>query len=314
MIYVIINPYSRVNILHPDLKDILVKIIGEYGKVFKTKTLEEQDELITEAYKEGVDTIGVCGGDGTVTRTLTSIYKAYKSGTYPKVLFLKGGTINFLAHNLGLTSSPQKTLSWYVGKLKTGEELTTQELQTLDIEDKLGFLFVDGVGVNFLQKFYANKKGPISSAILFLKMLCSTFTNGKEARKLMQTRDIWYEYKNETRIEGGSGGSLLFLSTVTKIPFGIKFFQKIDQGLFNGVCLRFKPGMKFLFKIHRYFFNTGRGRERKQFEASSVKLENRGILDEYVYSIDGEVFTKKVEEKTLLQVKLGPSFNFIVKK
>ncbi len=268
MIYVIINPYSRVNILHPNLKDILAKIIGDYGKVFKTKSLEEQDELIKMAYKEGVDTIGVCGGDGTVTRTLTSIYKAYENGKYPRVLFLKGGTINFLAHNLGLTFSPQKTLRWYVNSLKKGDVSSIHELQTLDIEGKLGFLFVDGVGVNFLQKFYANKKGPISSAILFLKMLCSTFTNGKEARKLMQTRDIWYEYKNKARTEGGSGGSLLFLSTVTKIPFGIKFFNEIGQGLFNGVCLRFKPGIKFLFKIHRYFFNTGRGRERKQFEAS----------------------------------------------
>ena len=310
MIYVIINPYSRVNILHPDLDQVLAKIIGSFGKVFKTKSLDHQDEVIKQAYENGVDTIGICGGDGTVSCGLTSIYKTYKEGNYPRVLFLKGGTINFLSHNVGLKSSPETTLQMYVDHLDQNIPIKTKELQTLKIEDRLGFLFVDGVGTNFLQKFYSNKTNAIGSLILFFKMLFSVLLNNKAGKQILSTPKRKLTYKDNTELKELNYSSMLFISTVRQIPFGIKFFSSIQPGNFTGAVFSFKKGILFFLTIFKNF-SYRNSSQRQNFQTSILSIESLSDQKEYTYSLDGEIIIKKTESANLLEVEKGPEFNFI---
>lgn len=312
MIYVIINPYSRVNILHPDLDQNLAKIIGDHGRVFKTKSLKDQDELIKQAYTNGVDTIGICGGDGTAACGLSSIYKTYKDGNYPKILFLKGGTINFLSHNVELLGSPETTLKTYVNHLEKNIPIKTKKLQTLRIEDRLGFLFVDGVGTNFLQKFYSNKTNAIGSLILFFKMLFSVLLNNKTGKNILSTSLKKLIYKDKVGSKELKYSSMLFISTVRQIPFGIKFFSKLNPGNFTGAAFSFKKGFMFFLTIFKNFSYKS-STQRQNFQTSFLSIESLSNQKEYTYSLDGEIIIKKTEQKELLQVDRGPEFSFITK-
>lgn len=138
------------------------------GKVLATSSLSEL-ELELQQYRDyHPDILGIGGGDGTASRTLTKIQEVW--GYLPKYLAVYAmGTMNNVATPLGVSSGfidkvkqsmgKGKTkpvqLAEYIGKaVSAGEELNTEKIIPLHINDRLGFNLGFGVVSKLVWMYY----------------------------------------------------------------------------------------------------------------------------------------------------------------
>ncbi len=75
-----------------------------------TRNQAELRAAVAKLQQERVDVLAVCGGDGTLMTTMSAIIELYKE-PLPPILLLPGGTMNTVAHNLGVVDSPLMMLS-----------------------------------------------------------------------------------------------------------------------------------------------------------------------------------------------------------
>ena len=77
---------------------------------FETKSPSEMREVISEFAQRGVDVIAVNGGDATVHRVLTELFRQPQSGPVPVLALLRSGTANMIARDVGLSGPRQPAL------------------------------------------------------------------------------------------------------------------------------------------------------------------------------------------------------------
>lgn len=96
----IVNPTSG----NGDHVDHVRQLAGEYGfTVRETEHAEHGIELAESAAKEGVDLLGVCGGDGTVHEVVQGLVAADALDSVTLTI-VPAGTANIVASELGISS------------------------------------------------------------------------------------------------------------------------------------------------------------------------------------------------------------------
>ena len=95
------NPYTRISRLDSSYNMKLTSALGHTGIIAITDSIYDLEKACQEFNSQGIDTVGILGGDGSISIVLTSLYKVYGS-RLPKILALHGGTINIVAENLGI--------------------------------------------------------------------------------------------------------------------------------------------------------------------------------------------------------------------
>ena len=73
MIAVIVNPRSRANRRNPRIAAEFQAIVGDRGRIFAPKTLEELEAMAAEIRRSPTTVIAVHGGDGTLHKTVTAL-------------------------------------------------------------------------------------------------------------------------------------------------------------------------------------------------------------------------------------------------
>ena len=103
----VVNPHAgRQNILREIQK--VRKILAESGRevtVVRTETAEQAAEVIRSSIQEPPDTLICCGGDGTLSSTVSEMLKAGK--TLP-LGYIPSGSTNDFASSLGLSKVPAR--------------------------------------------------------------------------------------------------------------------------------------------------------------------------------------------------------------
>ena len=93
-IAVVVNPSAGRNRRTAARVDRLADVLGGQGWVRETHSLEQLADVARECQVRQVELLGVCGGDGTLARTLTALVRAYGSDALPCILPLRAGTMN----------------------------------------------------------------------------------------------------------------------------------------------------------------------------------------------------------------------------
>ena len=89
---VVYNPFAGKNKFNPERKQaVLEKIIGNRGIVRATQSVEDIYRVANEFQEEGVDILGISGGDGTNQCVLTTFSDVYGEENLPLVALLRGG-------------------------------------------------------------------------------------------------------------------------------------------------------------------------------------------------------------------------------
>lgn len=169
---VITNPNSRKNRSRPHRAAELQGIIGNWGTVHQTQQPEDVKPVIREFLRNKARYWVSDGGDGALHWMLRFALEvleeeefAKAGATLPLALPTNGGSIDFVAHNVGIRGNAESILSTLRRKLESGQEIQEVEVDSMLIEGvqatpagdipirTLGFaVAAGGIGQRFFEK------------------------------------------------------------------------------------------------------------------------------------------------------------------
>ena len=266
---VITNPNSRKNKNRPNRADRLRQIVGDFGEVRETQTLDSIKPVLRDFLRKRARFWVADGGDGALHWMLRSGLEvlqeeefAGSSFSMPLTLPTKGGTIDFVANNVGIEGNAESILATLRGDVERGVAIEEMEVDSMAIDGieigangeeipfrTYGFASAaGGIGQRFYSKYYA-EKDPNPRTIL--KVIANTMASMPVAlsplRKLPlgqlshYASDMFAPTKCRVMLDGmqlpGDEFTGVHIASMS-INLGnvVKFFGKADEaGLMNAI-------------------------------------------------------------------------------
>lgn len=308
---IISNPFAKINKRDPEHNTLMWYILGNRGQFEVTNSLQDLSRVCEEFCARGLDTVGVVGGDGTISLTLSAIAQAYPPDKLPRILILRGGTVNVLASNLGIFGSPKDVFADALEAYHMPNGLAEMSLQTLRVNGRLGFIFADGIAARFLSEFYKNKSSTLGAGLFLSRVLADGMTGGRLGgayKKLYLQENIEIEcHPRAWPYNSPLLPVMLVASTLPKMPFGIRLFHALNTHAHEAELLAVTTSEKKLpLEFLRTLLTGGRGDasviHRHVFEKTLIKPNT-----EIEYSLDGDLLEPTNQP---IEICLGPRFVF----
>jgi diacylglycerol kinase family enzyme len=314
---IISNPFAKLNKNNPNHNTQLWYTLANEGLYKITQSIAELEDVCHEYCQRKINCVGIVGGDGSIGLVLSKLYEAYKNEpSLPKILLLKGGTINFLASNLGIKTSALNCLNDTLSRTKRNKPLYEVVLQTIQVNDRVGFIFAGGIACAFLENFYQNKTNSFGAVLSICKILADGALAGKingSFSRIVKRQQfsietyptpLWTGKPNPLKKEEYS---LVFASTVPKLPLNIHLFQKVNLQKPQAEMVAITEGGSQLIKGA---FQTVLGGNVTSLPGADSVIFERATLQaqsKLAYSIDGDLC---FAEDGKINLTLGPSFVF----
>jgi hypothetical protein len=159
---VVTNPKAGKNTPRAGLGKVISSILATPRWTYNPETLSALEGTAKQLSHDRPDILVIAGGDGTVHETLSKVLLEHEhspAAPIPQILIIPIGTMNNLATTLGLTKHPAVKLAELIAaKIRDKRPLDVTPLNPLKINDEFGFLYGTGLPVNFLQKYYEDRK------------------------------------------------------------------------------------------------------------------------------------------------------------
>ncbi len=187
---VIANPNARFVRSHPKIQEALAKLGPE--RVRLTPSIDELPFAITSLLREeGVNVLGICGGDGTVHHTLNALVQVCSSSSneaeaetfrLPPVTLLRGGTLNIVARALQVEGQTVRLLQRMERDFADGplECLPIRQLNVLGVRDgegnvRYGFIFGSEITALCLELYEKRFGAGYMGLIRFLRAVLKAY-------------------------------------------------------------------------------------------------------------------------------------------
>jgi diacylglycerol kinase (ATP) len=302
----ITNPRSRANQRDPSKARKLGYLIGSHGTAEATRSLDDLYRVCEEFKKERIDVLGISGGDGTLHHTLTAMIRTYAEQPLPKVAILRGGTMNTIARSLGLFGEAPKLLFELVDKHRRGAGLETFDKHILQVGDRYGFIFGNGVIYNFLHEYYSQKNpSPPVAARLILGVAASAFVNGPLKNR------IYRQFRGRVTVDGDRWACERYMSVaaavVKDIGLGFRPFYRANErpGAFAILGLHM-TALGFVAELPNILRARPMRRDRV-IDAVAEEAQFEPLEGALEYIIDGDTY---VQEEPLT-LRIGPRLSFV---
>ncbi len=169
---VITNPNSRKNKGRTDRAAQLQNIVGDFGEVHETRSVDSIKPILREFLRKRARYWVADGGDGAMHWMIRAGMEVleedeFSSHDLPTTLPTNGGTINFMTNNLGIQGNAEGLLSSLRGALERGRSIREVEVDSMLIEGvevsehgelpfrTYGFaVAAGGIGQRFFSKYY----------------------------------------------------------------------------------------------------------------------------------------------------------------
>jgi diacylglycerol kinase family enzyme len=159
---ILVNPLAGGVRRDPDLPERLRRILGGRGDLVVAEGREEITRAVEGFRAQGVQVLGVVGGDGSNMFTLTAATHVF-NGDLPPLAFLRGGSVNTVGRWLGLRGSPEQLLERL---LRVDPRHPTVDLHTMRVNGNVGFVYGAALLSNFYKSFYQQKDKGFAGALL----------------------------------------------------------------------------------------------------------------------------------------------------
>ncbi|WP_242346010.1 diacylglycerol/lipid kinase family protein [Anaeromyxobacter terrae] len=304
------NPRSRRNRSDPRIAGRLRALLGDDGEVIDASTPAELARAVARFRAAEIDVLGVNGGDGTAHVVLTAFARAYGAAPLPRLLPLRGGSMNTVAHGHHIRGRPERILREVLVRRRAGHPLRTVERDLLAISaddgpPMYGFIFGTGAVVAFLEAYYATgRTSPATAAALVVRAIGSAIAGGPFAEALVQRQrlrvvtdgDEWPDVEYLALVAG----------TTPDIGFGFKAFARCAEqpGSFHAIGLTagLLPLALSLPRIRR---GAPWRRALAQDEvARELVAEGDGIR----FTVDGDLYAAQAR----VRVATGPGIAIVV--
>jgi hypothetical protein len=294
---VITNPNSRKNRNRPDRADRLRRIVGDLGEVHSTSSVESIKPVLREFLRKRARYWVADGGDGALHWMLRMGMEVLAedefigaSLTLPMTLPTKGGTIDFVANNVGIEGDAEGILATLRRNVERNTQIEETEVDSMVID---GLQVVDGAEVPFRtygfasaaggvgQRFYAKYyDDPDPNPRTIMKVVASTVASAPIALSPLSRLPLgsWKSYAREVfeptqcrvmldgmKLPGDQFTGVHIASMSINLGNVLRFFGKADQpGLMNAIV-----GTPSPWSIIRNLPRMARGEE----------MRGRNILD-----------------------------------
>lgn len=304
------NPRARRNQRRPGIAARLRARLDGDGEVLDASTPEELDVAVRRFQAAEIDLLGVNGGDGTGHVVLTAFARACRDRPLPRLLLLRGGAMNTVAHGHGIGGTPDAILKAVLEQRRRGIPLRTVERDLLRIQadDKparYGFIFGTGAVVTFLEAFYrTGDPSPRAALGLVARAVGSALRGGPFALSLMRRERLRIETDGE---EWPDGSYLALLAgTTPDIGLGFKAFQRCDEqpGFFHAVGIT-APLLPLALSLPR--IRAGRP-WRRRHALDEVARELVLTCERPRYTVDGDLY----QADGRVTVSTGPGVEIVV--
>jgi diacylglycerol kinase family enzyme len=278
--------------------------------VLDASTPEELQDAVERFRAAEIDLLGVNGGDGTGHRVLTAFAEAWRDRPLPRLLLLRGGAMNTVAHGHGIRGTPEGILKAVLEGRRRGIPLRTVERDLLRVEPdqgpvRYGFIFGTGAVVTFLEAWDRSRDpSPLRAVGLVLRAIGSAVRGGPFALSLMRRERL----RVETDGEEWPDQSYLSLmaGTTPDIGLGFKTFHRCDEqpGFFHAVGITC-PLLPLTLSLPR--IRAGRPWKRKH-ALDEVARELVLTSDRPRYTVDGDLYTAREQ----VRVTTGPGIEIVL--
>ncbi len=304
------NPRSRRNRRHPRTGRRLRTQLGDDGAVLDAATPDELARALETFRGDGIDVLGVNGGDGTGHYVLTAFARAYGAEPLPKLLLLRGGAMNTVAHGHHIHGGPDSILREVLIRQRHGYPLRTVERDLLRVEadggpPRFGFIFGTGVVVAFLEAYYQDESpSPLTAAVLLVRAIGSALAGGRFAASLTRREPLRVVTDGE---EWPDANYLALLAGSTPdIGFGFKVFHRCAEqpGSFHAVGVTATP-LQIALALRR--IHAGRPWKRRHAQ-DEVTRDLLVEAERIRYTIDGDLYSAEHR----VRVSTGPCIEVVL--
>jgi diacylglycerol kinase family enzyme len=304
------NPRSRRNRRLPKLAGRLRAQLGDDGEVADASTPDELARAVERFRAAGVDLVGVNGGDGTGHFVLTALARAFGEAPLPRVVLLRGGAMNTVAHGHGIGGGPERILREVLIRRRHGFPLRTVARDLLRVsadggEARYGFIFGTGVIVAFLEAYYGTgRPSPATAALLVARGIASALMGGpfaevltrRAALRVATDGDDW-EDGNYLTVAAGS---------TPDAGFGFRAFHRCGEqpGFFHAVGITGTVG-----QLARSLPRLRSGRPwRRHVAQDEVARELVVEGDAPRFTVDGDLYAAE----RVVRVETGPAVEIVL--
>jgi hypothetical protein len=162
---VITNPNSRKNRNRPDRAERLRRIVGDFGEVHATDSVESIKPVLRDFLRKRARYWVADGGDGALHWMLRMGMEVLQEDeftgaafTLPMTLPTKGGTIDFVANNVGIEGDAEGILTTLRNDVERNRHIQDTEVDSMVID---GIQVVDGAEVPFRTYGFACAAGGV---------------------------------------------------------------------------------------------------------------------------------------------------------
>lgn len=265
---VITNPNSRKNRNRPDRADRLRRIVGDLGEVHSTSSVESIKPVLRDFLRKRARFWVADGGDGALHWMLRMGMEVLQEDeftgqafTLPMTLPTKGGTIDFVANNVGIVGDAEGILATLRRNVERNTVIEDTEVDSMVID---GLQLVDGAPVPFRtygfasaaggvgQRFYAKYyDDPDPNPRTIMKVVANTVASAPIALSPLARLPFgaWKSYAKEVfqptpckvtldgmKLPGDRFTGVHIASMSINLGNVLRFFGKADQpGLMNAI-------------------------------------------------------------------------------
>ena len=305
---IIVNPHSRDHKLDPSKAERLGFIVGDKGSCHTTKDINEVEELARDFKNHKIEILGISGGDGTNHATLTTFLKVYGNDPLPKIVFLRGGTMNLLANCLQIKGAPEKILSNLILTYHEDKPFKETELNMLKVNNLYGFLFGTCAVSNFMNKYNSRKNGdptPWRAFKLLSKTTLSALFNTNFSLRLFERVDVKITVVGKPA--PFKNYNLIIAGTIEELGFGFKplYNARKEHGKFHMLSASTTPRKLLSTLPHTFFSSLPKSEDFFDVCASNVTIE---FEKPFEYTVDGDM----PEPSTKIEISTGPKLKVII--
>jgi diacylglycerol kinase (ATP) len=304
------NPRARRNQRRPALAARLRARLDGDGEVLDASTPEELELAVERFRSAGIDILGVNGGDGTGHVVLSAFAHAYADRPLPRLLLLRGGAMNTVAHGHGIGGTPDAILKAVLEQRRRGIPLRTVDRDLLRVEadgapPRYGFIFGTGAVVTFLEAYYrTGDPSPLAAVRLLFRAIGSALRGGAFAESLMRRERLRVETDGD---EWPDGSYLtLLVGTTPDIGLGFRAFHRCDEqpGFFHAVGVTAS-----LLSLALCLPRIRAGRPwRRRHALDEVARELVLSSERPRYTVDGDLYQARKQ----VRVSTGPGIEIVI--
>ena len=303
----IVNANAGATRRNPTLPERLRAAAEGRAELFITHDEAELQRTAENLAAREVQQVGVVGGDGTASTTLTALWRAYGEQRLPDVAFLRGGTMNTVALSLGISWRPPVQLLKRALRSWSGHARYV-ERPAMQVGDRLGFLFGTGMMAGYLSEYYEQGNGhptPITAVQVLGKSVLSAITGGGTFARICRTDDL------EVHHEGGVWESRNYITvgagTVAQVGLGFRPFYRSSEDHRRFHLLAIKgTGMQIARDLPSVWLGRGM-RPETAYETTTPWAELRSSRGPFGYFVDGDLLVAG----SRLRLQRGPLFRIL---